>query len=184
MNLSGNEAREALDVIEDVKRKTDRRVAGDGSFPQLLLWGSIWFIFPLLMHFRVQPHWAPFMLFPLGGIATTIIVLSKRHSVKNPANRKVAILFWVLFLFIGLLAFMLKPSTVQDGYSFGCTAAMLVYVVMGLYSERFFLFLGLLVAAFVLLGHYVFTDIYWLWMAITGGGSLLGAAFYLKFLRK
>lgn len=184
MNISGNEAKEALAVIENIQRKTDRKVAGEGSFPQLLLWGSIWFIFPMLMHFKVQPFWWPFMLFPLGGIATTVIALSKRHSVNNPANRKVGVLWWVLYLFIGLLAFMLKPSTVQDGYSFGCTAAMLVFIVMGFYSDRFFLFLGFVVTVFVLLGQYVFTDIYWPWMAVTGGGSLLGAAFYLKFIRK
>ena len=184
MTISGNEAKEALDVIEDVQRRTDRRVAGDGSFPQLLLWGSIWFIFPILTHFKVQPHWAPLMLFPLGGIATTIIALSKRHSVNNPANRKVVVIWWALFFFIGLMAFILKPSTMEQSYSFGCVAAMTVFIMMGIFSEKFFIFLGLAVIGLVLLGLYVFTDIFWPWMAATGGGSLLGAAFYLKFLRK
>ncbi len=184
MRLTGDEAKEALDIIEEVKRKTDRKVAGEEAFQQLLLWGIIWFVFPMWVFLKPQPYWVPLLLFPFGGVITTIIARSKRHAVNNPSNPKGAVLWWVLFMVIGLLAFIVQPETMEQCYSFGCISAMLVFMVIGIYSDLFFLYLGVAVTSFVLLGLYVFTPLFWPWMAFFGGGSLLIAAVYLKYFRK
>jgi hypothetical protein len=57
---------------------------------------------------------------------------------------------------------------------------MFGYLVMGLWLGRFFLWLGLLVTATTLVGYYFVSDYFFLWMALTGGGSLIAAGVFIR----
>ncbi len=61
------------------------------------------------------------------------------------------------------------------------TAGMFAYVVMGLwFNSRFMIILGLALTGVTLVGFYLLTPYYCLWMAIMGGGTLLGTGMYIR----
>lgn len=184
MNVSHDEARKTVDEIEQLMQATDKKATADSAFPFLILWGVIWFIFPLWVHLYPQKFMIACVIFPIGGVGTWLLGISKRQPVQTKSQRNVGVLWLVLFVFIGLLAFIMKPDTVMQGYAFGCISGMLVYVILGILQDRIFIVIGLSITVMTLLGLYVFTDIFWLWMAVFGGGGLLVSGVYMKYGRR
>ena len=58
--------------------------------------------------------------------------------------------------------------------------AMQAYVVAGLWIDSYLLWLGIAVTVLILLGLFLFPAVFWLWMAIFGGGSLIATGFYVR----
>jgi hypothetical protein len=61
------------------------------------------------------------------------------------------------------------------------TIPMFAYVVMGLWLDHFILWIGLAVTALTLVGLFFLQPYFWLWMAVTGGGMLLGTGLYIRY---
>jgi hypothetical protein len=57
---------------------------------------------------------------------------------------------------------------------------MQVYVVAGLWTDSYLLWVGVLVSVLVILGLFCFPGIFWLWMAVFGGGTLIASGFYVR----
>ena len=64
-------------------------------------------------------------------------------------------------------------------WAYGVSLAMFVYIAMGLWIGRLYVVTGLTVTLLTLFGLLWLGDWYWLWCAITGGGSLLMAGCWL-----
>ena len=61
---------------------------------------------------------------------------------------------------------------------------MFAYVIMGLWLDRFLLWLGVLVTVTTLIGFFFAPHYFFLWAAAAGGGSLVvSGAFIRKFWR-
>ena len=58
--------------------------------------------------------------------------------------------------------------------------AMQAYVVAGLWTDTYLLWAGLLVTVLVLAGVVLFPAIFWIWMAVCGGGTLIATGFYVR----
>ena len=101
MNVSSDEARKTVDEIEQLMQTTDKQTTGDSAFPFLLLWGVIWFVFPLWVHLHPQSFNFALVLFPIGGVAPWWLGVRKHQPVKTKSGRKVGLLWLVLFVFIG-----------------------------------------------------------------------------------
>jgi hypothetical protein len=184
MNVSSKEAQQVLDDVEQTMKRTHRRVSGDEAFPQLMLWGAIWFIYPMWIQYWPETFYIPMVLFPLGGIASWLIGTNRRRPVQNAGDKRYGMVWWILFFFAGIWAVLLKPESPEQVYAFGCTVAMFVYVAGGLWWGRFFSLLGLAVTGLTLAGLFLFHEIFWLWMAFMGGGALMGSGLYLKYGRR
>jgi hypothetical protein len=65
-------------------------------------------------------------------------------------------------------------------YAYCCLVAMLTYVIAGLWTDTYLLWVGLAVAALVLTGLFLLPGIFWIWMAIFGGGTLVLTGFYVR----
>lgn len=57
---------------------------------------------------------------------------------------------------------------------------MFAYVVMGLWTDRFLMWLGLFVTATALAGYFLVNPYFCLWMAVTGGGALMVTGLYIR----
>ena len=92
------------------------------------------------------------------------------------------LLFWVaLFAYAGLWILLLKPANGVLLGTFLATVAMLGYVAIGLWSgSAFMTVLGLAVTSLTVFGYFVLPGHFYLWMAPTGGGALLGTGLYLR----
>ena len=59
-------------------------------------------------------------------------------------------------------------------------AALLAAVVAGLWTDTYLLWAGLLVTVLVPAGVVLFPGIFWIWMAVCGGGTLIATGFYVR----
>lgn len=190
MNMSPSEARDALSSVEDAVRSVKQAIDRQAS-RIVLMWGAVYFLAPLSMHF--WPLWGiiPQQLLLLGAIAFTVYDTQKNPFISGPSNLRIGGLWWLTFAFGWIWFLILDPISFKnpatDGmmisrqmWAYGVSLAMFVYVVMGLWIGRLYVVTGLAVTLFTLTGLLWLGDWYWLWCAITGGGTLLVAGYLLR----
>ncbi len=190
MDITPVDAREALSAADDavlsVKRAVDRQASRI-----VLVWGVVYVLAPLSMH--IWPLWGfiPHQLLLIGAIGVTIYDTMRNSVVSGPTSSRIGGLWWLTFGFGWIWFLILDPATFEDGaydglaiarqmWAYGVSLAMFVYVVMGLWIGRLYVVTGLAVTLFTVVGLVWLEDWYWLWCAITGGGTLLAAGLWLR----
>jgi len=190
MNISHEDARRSLTMIEDTSAQTGRSIAAAYASPLLILWGLVWVAAFIETHYfplRASLIW---MVLDGVGIIGTILICRWRFRAgiptKSSDSRRAGwsiFLFWTsLFAYITIWLFLFAPVDGRQSNAFICTAVMFAYVIMGLWWRqcRFALWLGLAVTACTLIGFYLIPPaFYCLWMAATAGVPMLGTGLYL-----
>lgn len=188
MNVTQKDAQTSLSAVHDVMQQTRRAIASSYANPLLILWGLLWIITFTVTHFYHMYAFGIFTVMDIVGIAGTVIVIRIYHSqapVKDTSSpgigRRIA-LFWILlFVYVTIWLFLLSPFNGMQCNAVFCTASMFAYVVMGLWlRSNFMIVLGLIVTAATLIGFYLLTDYYCLWMAVVGGGAIFGTGLYIR----
>lgn len=188
MNVSQENARESLELVEDTTTRLRRAIAASYASGLLILWGLIWVIGFASVHFLPRRAGHIFTALDLVGLVGTVLLImrwprtgSVRGAGTTVVLRRMCV-FWAL-LFAYALAWIVLTSPL-DGLQlcvFLCTVGMFGYTVIGLWSGGFFmLWLGLAVTALTLIGYYVLPDYFYLWMSPMGGGALLGTGLYIR----
>jgi hypothetical protein len=188
MNVSREDAQASLSTIREVTIQTRRAVASAYANPLLILWGTLWIIAYTATHFYIAYAWQIFIAMAVVGSVGTAIVCWLFHSKApfrdDPSERigwRIAA-FWILLgVYIPIWLFLLAPFSGMQCNAFISTAAMFAYVVMGLwFNSRFMVVLGIAVTGATLVGFYFLSSYYCLWMAMMGGGALLGTGLYIR----
>jgi len=191
------EARAALAEVDRVLTQTRLAIAQGPSAPLLILWGVIWMIADLTTQFYPPAmQWLWLLLDLVGIFGSWWLATRHRVQVKRPSGWGWRIgAFWgILFFYSSLWLWLLVPGhwpqTAQQWNDFwpmykrisayGHTIPMFAYVVGGLWLGRFFVWLGLLVTALVLIGFCYVPDYFFLWLAATGGGSLVISGVFIR----
>ena len=189
MEVSEQEARESLSLIQDTAARTRKVVAAGYASHLLILWGLIWMAGFTAVH--VAPHRGGvlFAVFDGLGLLGTVIIAWRawptHGSLRGAGVSRLArsiFLFWlILFAYAGLWLLMLRPMGGMQVGALLVTAAMLGYIVTGLWTgSAFLIWLGLAVTALTLFGFYVIPGYFNLWMAPTGGGAVLATGLYVR----
>ena len=190
MNISHEDARRSLTMIEDTSIQTGRSIAAAYASPLLMLWGLVWIVAFIGTHFflRLASHvWA---VLDGVGIIGTILICRWRFRAGIPtkssdSKRAGWSIFWFwtfLFAYAAVWLFLFAPVSGRQSNAFICTAVMFAYVIMGLWWKqcRFLLWLGLAVTVCTLIGFYLIPPaFYCLWMAAAAGVPMLGTGLYL-----
>ena len=188
MNVSQEDARASLSTIQDVSIQTKRAVTSAYANPLLILWGTLWVIAFTATHFYIDYAFHIFIAMSVVGSVGTAIIFRLLHSKASfrddPSERigwRIAA-FWILLLvYITIWLFLLTPFSGIQCNAFICTAGLFAYVVMGLwFGSTFMIVLGLAMTGVTLVGFYLLTSYYCLWMAMMGGGTLLGTGLYIR----
>jgi hypothetical protein len=188
MNVSREDAQASLSTIREVTIQTRRAVASAYANPLLILWGTLWIIAYTATHFYIAYAWQIFIAMAVVGSVGTAIVCWLFHSKApfrdDPSERigwRIAA-FWILLgVYIPIWLFLLAPFSGMQCNAFISTAAMFAYVVMGLwFNSHFMVVLGIAVTGATLVGFYFLSSYYCLWMAMMGGGALLGTGLYIR----
>jgi len=180
MNLSKQEAQESLTDIENVISQTRKAIARSGASFALITWGVIWVLGFSGTQFLPKiagPIWL--MLDFIGFVATWMKMRKSAHQ--QPANHRV---LWAWLVLAGYMTFWVSlfHSNGREMIAFVSTLPLCIYVICGLWFGRFWIWLGLIVTAFTIMGYLLFPVWFPLWMAIAGGGSLIVSGLYiLKF---
>jgi MFS family permease len=188
MNVSNEEAQASLASASKTMIRTRKAIAVAYSSPLLIIWG------PFLAAAYIATHFYPKYAAPIFWTMAVIGTLSSfviwprikrnlpvRAPVEERLNWRIGGLWWSLFLYVFIWMSILWPVNGMQINAFILTAVMFGYIVIGLWLAAYFMvWLGLAVTATTLVGFYLLTPYYCLWMAVTAGGALLGTGLYLR----
>jgi len=187
MNVSEDNARELLAKVKEVMGQTHRSIASAYSNPLLTLWGVLWIIAFTAAYFYPDHDFHIFMaMVAAGGVGTAVIrqVFRSKIPIQDTSSRigwRIALLWILLYIYVVIWLFLLAPFNSLQCNAVISTAAMFAFAVIGLWFESYFMvLLGLAVTVATLAGFYLLTDYYHLWMAVTGGGAMLGTGLYIR----
>ena len=182
MHLTPQQAIEALAHVDDARSVMRRVIRAHHGHFHLWIWGAAWVAMPLLAHFRGDHMANYFGLVALpAGIASAYVGLRQSTQIRMPANLRFIAVLCALVGFALLFPLVLgaRPD-MKSLYAYICLVAMQGYVIAGIWTDSYLLWLGIAVSALLLLGLFFFPGVFWLWMAAFGGGSLIATGFYVR----
>ncbi len=191
MHISPSEARESLSEVEDTAKRTKRMVACGGGDVLFIVWGGIWALGYLSTHFLPLVTGWVWLALVAAGIVISVIVGKRHMPVRSPLDKRIAWFWWLLYGYAGLWFVLLSPFIEVNGPEqsqmfwkhYGAlvaTVPMFAYVVTGLWLDHFMVWIGLAVTALAVLGLFLLQPYFFLWMAITGGGTLIGTGLAIR----
>lgn len=186
MEVSPSEAEEALATIQKTMQKTRRMYATSGSYIFLLITGMIWLVGFLATQFLtgaiVPTIWITMSI--LGGAFAIVlgIRIGRRYRAPSAAiyGKRIS-LFWVLMVLFGIAVIAVARPT--DGKQ--VTMLIILLVMVGQQAmSLLFSFSGywwaLPIGALALVGYYLLSDFFYLWLAVLGGGGMIALALYIQ----
>jgi hypothetical protein len=209
MQVSLEEAQKSLAQVEDTVERTKRLLAYGGADMLFIVWGVIWTLGFALTHFVpinanvlrpgsetsasvafivISSAW---LVLVAAGIVISMIVGRRRMPVRSAVGGRTGIFWWLLYAYVNLWIFLLWPFLHVQGSAeslqffthmgaIAATVPMFAYVVMGLWLDRYLLWIGLAVTALTVAGLFLLQPYFWLWMAVAGGGTLIGTGLFIR----
>jgi len=179
--LEEKDVRTALEAVERVQRQARRALAQGAMGFYLQLWGIIWFLGFSGTRFLPPQYvgWSWLALSIVGVLASFIQGFRVSNRVYTPWGARIAV-FWLLWLAYGALFLWLTAVRGPVSGLFISIWAFFGYVVMGLWLEKFLLWVGLAGTALTLGGYLLWPDWFVLWMALIVGGLLFGSGVYIQ----
>jgi hypothetical protein len=191
MDISPEEAQEALQVIKLTTTRI-RRMQAVGAYYQVI-WGLVWFFGFLACQFvpAAMVGWVLLATLLLGMVGSMVIGLyqGRRGSERIRATpgsgmastgARVGVFFAALTLYSLVWLLIAQPLHAQQVALFWITFVMFGYVVTGAWLRiGLFIGIGIVVSLLSLPGYYVLPHLFWLWIAISSGGVLVGTGVYI-----
>jgi hypothetical protein len=185
MNISSDEAEEALAAIQSVTQKTRRSIANSGAYIFLILTGSIWLVGFLATQFLtgeiVAYIWIGMSILcsvlsiPLGTRASRRV-----RGLSTTTYAKRIGIFWLLLVFYGIVAIAITRPT--DGKQVAMIIILFIMIgqlAMGLLFSFSSVWWALPITALALVGYFLLPGIFYLWMAILVGGGIIVLGLYI-----
>lgn len=180
MAISPDQAAAALKDIETAAaRSHDLKSYAIGA-PILIMWGVI-----CMLGYgagAVSPAygviWVPLSV--LGAIATFIMARRAKRGSDARIGGRIGWTWAALAVFYIAAFAVLRPREPNQFAAFPALLVGLSYALMGIWTARRYVVLGVAVAALTLLGYFALAPFFSLWMAIVMGGGLVLGGFWLK----
>jgi hypothetical protein len=186
MNISPNEAEEALADIQRMTQKTRKSIASSGAYIFLIITGITWMVGFLSTQFLsgavVPAIWVGMSL--LGSAIS--ILLGKRadsrvHSPGIGATARRAILFWLLLVFYCVAAIAIaRPADGKQLTMLIILFIMIGQMAMGLILSFSATWWVLPITALALAGYFLLPGFFYLWMGLLVGGCMIVLGLYIR----
>ena len=186
MNISPNEAEEALVAIQRIAQKTRHSVASSGAYIFLIITGTIWLVGFLSNQFLsgeiVAYIWIGMSL--LGSALSVLLGTRMGRRVRSTSTASYAKrigIFWLLLVFYGIAAIAIaRPTDGKQLTMFVILFIMVGQLAMGLLFSFSSTWWALPITALALVGYFLLPDIFYLWMAILVGGGMIILGVYIR----
>jgi hypothetical protein len=191
---SRDEARAAIAAASQIQQQTRKVIAGSQAGPALIWWGLIWLAMFTYAQFRGPgANYVCWVLIAAGFIGSILLNKFGAQPVKRSADWR-GLFFWLaLFGYAAIYVMLLVPWDLLQTQSAAQAALMdhkmtayfsivpmFAYVVIGLFVERFLLWLGLLMTGLILIGYFFIWQYFYLWIGAVGGGTLIISGIYIR----
>jgi hypothetical protein len=186
MNISPTEAEEALAAIQTMIKKTRRAISSSGAYLFLILWGVVWLLGFLGSQFLPQDigGYAWMILDTLGGILSAVIGIRMSHGVRSSSptiSGKHIGIFWLLLFFYAIATVAVSwPADGKQLSMYIILFVMVGWLAMGLLLSFYDIWPGLVITALALVGYFLLPDIFYLLMAVLGGGGMIALGLYIR----
>jgi hypothetical protein len=185
MNLTPAEAEEALAAIQRMEQRTRRAIANGGITITMIVTGIIWLIgFTCTQFLPEISGYVWIGLSILGSVLATVLSIRRSNRIRSPATApmvKRVSLFWVLLILYGIAAIAIaRPSDGKQAAMFVILFVLLGHVAMGLVFSFSSVWWALPITALALAGYFLLPGIFYLWMAVLGGGGMIALALYIR----
>ena len=182
MQLSSRDAAAALAEIDQARTAMRRAIRTHRGHYYLWIWGVTWIAMSLTAYFLGDSAARYFALICVPGVLASVAVgRFQRRQVAIPGSPRVLGVIGALLVFGALFPFVLHgPSDSRAYFAYSCLICMQAYVVIGLWTDTYLLWLGLVVAGLIMIGFFLPPGIFWLWMAVCAGGPLMLTGFYVR----
>jgi hypothetical protein len=186
-NMSATEAEKELAAIQSMMQKTRHSIASSGTYITLIVTGIVWLIGFICTQFLsteiIGYIWTTLSI--LGGAAGTILGFRMGKRVRSPATvptvKRVGI-FWLLLVVYGITIITIaRPTDGKQATLFIILFIMLGQLAMGLVFSFSSVWWALLISALALVGYFLLPSIFYLWMAILGGGGMIILGLYIRY---
>ncbi|MFZ2096846.1 MAG: hypothetical protein WAV05_09430 [Anaerolineales bacterium] len=186
MNISPNEAEEALAAIQAMMRKTRRAISSSGAYNFLILWGAIWLVGFMNSQFLPEKtaSYVWMGLDILGGILSAVIGMRLKRGVRSStpitSGKRITAFWLLLFLYCVAAIGIAWPVDGKQLAMFITLFVTIGWIAMGLLLSFASVWWGLGLVALSLIGYFFLPGIFYLWMAILGGGGMIALGIYVR----
>jgi hypothetical protein len=186
MNVSSTEAEEELAAIQRVTQKTRHAITGGGMSITLIVTGAVWLIGFICTQFLTGDvlGYIWIVLSILGTVLGTFLGFRMGKRVRSPSTAPMVKrigLFWLLLVFYAIAVIAIaRPTDGKQAIILVILFIMLGQLAMGLLFSFSSYWWALLISALALVGYFLLPDIFYLWMAILGGGGMIALGLYFR----
>jgi len=179
--MDSDRALEDLKAIRQIMERTRRGEGRMGGW-YMILWGLIWFVGFLGNQFLPEePGGLLWFGMSILGAAVSVwltVQAGHREGVRSTAWRPILLWWLALFVFDGLLVWLLQLYTGRDLTLLITLTVALSFFQFGLFTHRAISGIGILVAVLVVGGAVLLPGYLDLVMAFLGGGLLVGSGLW------
>lgn len=182
MKLNPEEAAAALAEIERARTTMRQVIRAHRGHYHLWIWGVAWIAMPMSAHLLGDQavRWFGLICIPFG-IASMLVGSTQSRQLRSPINRRFLLALAALLVFAVVFPVVLQARAEPKSiYAYTCLVVMQCYVVAGIWTDTYLLWLGLLISALIITGLFFLPGVFWLWMAGFGGGALILSGVYVR----
>ncbi len=184
MEISPSEAEKTMASIREAEDQMRKTLGASGGAYQIIIWGVIMVIGYTLNQFAdklgvvlVAVPWI--VMSVVGNILCAVISFRMGRKFHHPMAARIGFL-WAVFVLFGLIgAIFIHPTDPREINLLIYLLVMLWLAVMGLWVRLPLLWISLAVTGLLVFGYFVLPDYFFLWLAIVGGGTMIGSGLLL-----
>ncbi len=157
--------------------------ASGGGY-QMFIWGAIILIGYTLNQFAdhlpmaaIAGTWI--VMSVLGNIVSVTMSIRMARKFHSPIGARIGAMLPIFILFGIVGAFFVHPAGPREINLLIYLLVMLWLAMMGLWVKPSLLWISLIFTGLMLFGYVVLPDYFFLWLAIVGGGALIGSGLFL-----
>jgi hypothetical protein len=191
MNLSRDEALEALGAIHeaDSRVRTVRRYAEFADY--VFVWGTVWLVANVVSDFDSRLGGFTWLAGLAVGTALTLYFTVRNVKLwksrwpdaveeGRAIGRRASLLGFTLMAWFPALLLVAGPLTPRQTNAMISLVWAFVYMATGAFTGWRIFAIGAVTAIAVLVGYVFLTSHYQLWMGLVGGGSLILGGLWLR----
>ncbi len=190
-----DEARATLAAIDATHAETRRNIGSSEFGPNMIWCGLLWMVIFTYVQFLPGPVYLLWVLAVAFFVAFAAMKKLRPSPVKSAPDWRVGALLLVILGYAGIFWALLQPQGFQKNLpspdvvmearkfaAYAVIVSMFLNVIVGLTvrPSRFFVGLGLLMTALVLVGYYCVPAWFCLWMAAVGGSTFVISGIFIR----